>query len=57
MRTLLIILLLLHLTLTNDESNYAECLWSNCRTLREECGNNCYSNAKVISLKQSSAFC
>lgn len=38
MKIILIILLLLELTLTNDESNYAECLWNNCLKLREECG-------------------
>lgn len=45
MKTYLIILFLLELTLSNDESNYAECLWNNCKSLREECADQCYSNA------------
>lgn len=50
----LVPILVIHCTPLSD---YANCLWTNCKDLRTTCGMDCVETAEVINIKQSSEYC
>ncbi|CAD8069328.1 unnamed protein product [Paramecium sonneborni] len=57
MKSLIILAYLIQGLNSNQEVDYANCLWNNCRDLREKCDQACAVTAEVVQIMQSSEYC
>ncbi|CAD8146999.1 unnamed protein product [Paramecium octaurelia] len=57
MKILIFLACLLQGLKSSAEVDYANCLWSNCRDLRDKCGQACAVTAEVVYIMQSSEYC